>query len=227
VRTESRFLTSFNIFCHFLANVKEAGTGARCIGLSHVKGQYGYVISPVYQTSTFPFTSCEQGGRRFASEKSRYIYSRVDNPSTSACAERIANLEHEGAATVTSSGMAAISTTMLSLLKYDDHVIADKCLYGCTYHLFKHGLTKFGIAVTFIDTSEPGAVQGALTNNMRIVDFESPVNPTLKIIDIRRVCEEAHSQNDVLIVIDNTFASPIITRPIELGCDIVVHSATK
>jgi methionine-gamma-lyase len=207
--------------------LNEAGMGTRCIHASHVKDQYGSVMPPIYQTSTFAFESCEQGGRRFAGEESGYIYSRVDNPTTSACAERIANIEHAGAATITSSGMAAISTTMLTLLKYGDHVIADKCLYGCTYHLFKHGLMKFGITVTFIDTSEPGAVQAALTNNTRIVYFETPANPTLKIIDIRRVCEEAHSQNDVLVVIDNTFASPIITRPIELGCDIVVHSATK
>jgi methionine-gamma-lyase len=123
--------------------------------------------------------------------------------------------------------MGAISSTFWTILKMGDHVVADDTLYGCTHALLSEGLTKFGIEVTFINAAIPGAVKNALKENTRIVYFETPANPTMKIIDIRRVCEEAHSQEGVLVISDNTFASPIITRPLSLGCNIVVHSATK
>jgi methionine-gamma-lyase len=184
-------------------------------------------MTPIYQSSTFVFDTCEQGGRRFAGEEGGYIYTRLGNPTTCACEDRIANLERAEAGALTSSGMGAITATMWTILKCGDHVVADQCLYGCMYKYFQSGLAKFGVSVTFIDTSVPGAVRAAMTSQTKVVYFETPANPTMKIVDIRRVSAEAHSQDGVLVICDNTFASPIITRPLEFGCDIVLHSVTK
>jgi len=208
-------------------HLSDAGMSTRCIHARQHKDQYGSVMPPIYQTSTFAFDSCDQGLRRFAGEESGYVYTRLGNPTTCACEERIANLEHAEAAALTSSGMGAISASLWTLLQSGDHVIADNCLYGCTHSLFQHGFKKFGVSVTFLNTAEPGAVAAAMQPNTRVVYFETPANPTMKIVDIRRVCEEAHSHDNVYVIADNTFSSPVITQPLDLGCDIVLHSVTK
>ena len=198
-----------------------------CIHANQQHEHFGSVIQPIYQTSTFEFENCDQGGNRFAGKESGYIYSRLGNPTTNNLECKIANLEGAEACAVMSSGMGAIASTVLTLLKTGDHVIADNTLYGCTFSLFEHGLTKFGIEVDFIDTSIPGEVKKHLKPNTKLVYYETPANPTMKIIEHKRVVEEAHSQEGVLVVSDNTFSSPICTRPIEYGVDIVVHSMTK
>jgi methionine-gamma-lyase len=182
---------------------------------------------PIYQTSTFEFDSCEQGGRRFAGEESGYIYTRLGNPTTCACEATIANLEGAEAAALTGSGMGAISATLWTILRAGDHVVADNTLYGCTHALLEHGFPKFGVSVTFVDAAKPGAVRDAMKANTKVVYFETPANPTLKVIDIARVCDEAHTHEGVIVVTDNTFASPVCTRPLEHGVDVVVHSVTK
>jgi methionine-gamma-lyase len=202
------------------------GLATRCLQTHH-KDQYGSVVPPIYQTSTFEFASCEQGGRRFAGEESGYIYTRLGNPTTAACESTIANLEGSEAAALTSSGMGAISAAFWTILQSGDHVIADNTLYGCTHALLSHGFSKFGVDVTFIDASKPSAVLNALKSNTKVVYFETPANPTLKVIDIRQICEEAHTREGVLVITDNTFASPVCTRPIEYGVDVVIHSVTK
>ncbi|OHT16919.1 Chain A, Methionine Gamma-Lyase [Tritrichomonas foetus] len=191
------------------------------------KDQFGAVVPPVYQTSTFVFDSAEQGGRRFAGEESGYIYTRLGNPTTCNLEGKLAQLEGCESAACTSSGMGAIASTVLTVLKTGDHLISDDTLYGCTHSLFEHQLRKFGIEVDFIDTSIPGNVKKHLKPNTRVVYFETPANPTMKIVDIQQVSTEAHSQENVLVIVDNTFSSPIITRPVEFGADIVVHSMTK
>ena len=207
--------------------MQDTSLSTRVIHAGESKDPHGSVIMPIYQTSTFVFDSCEQGGRRFAGQESGYIYTRLGNPTLSACEEKIANLEKGEAAALTSSGMGAISATLWTVLKAGDHLIADDTLYGCTHALLEKGLTKFDVSVDFIDTSVPGNVKKHLKPNTRVVYFETPANPTLQIIDINRVVEEAHSQENVLVIADNTFSSPIVTRPLEHGVDIVVHSVTK
>lgn len=189
--------------------------------------QYGAAVPPIYQTSTFEFKSAEQGGRIFGGEEKGFCYTRIGNPSIQNLEGKIAELEGAEDCAVTSSGMGAIGATVLTLLSNGDHLVADNCLYGCTFGLFEHTLPRFGIQVTFIDTSVPGAVRAALKPNTKIVYFETPANPTMKIVDIKRVVEEAHSQAGVLVIVDNTFASPLLTRPLSMGVDIVVHSMTK
>jgi len=139
----------------------------------------------------------------------------------------LALLEGAEGALATSSGMGAISSTMWTLLKSGDHLLADKTLYGCTYAYFSHGLTKFGIDVEFVDTSDLEAVKKAMRPNTKIVYLETPANPNLKVVDIKAVCEIAHKNEGTRVVVDNTFATPYLQRPLEFGADLVIHSATK
>lgn len=199
----------------------------QCIHANPHKDQYGAVIMPIYQTSTFQCDSAEEGGSRFEGKPNTYTYTRFGNPTISCLEGKIAALEHAEDCVAFSSGMAAITTVFWTLLNSGDHVIADETLYGCTLCFLKHHLPRFNVEVSCIDTSIPGEVTKALRPNTKIVYFETPANPTLKIVDIKRLCEEAHKQEGVLVVTDNTFSSPVVANPLKLGVDIVVHSATK
>ena len=210
-----------------MKGIKEKGFGTKTIHGGSQKNPFGALTSPIYQTSTFVFDTAEQGGKRFALEEPGYIYSRLGNPTSNVIEEKLALLEGAEAALATSSGIGAISSTMWTLLKAGDHVLADKTLYGCTYALLSHGLTKFGIEVDFVDTSDLETVKKSMKSNTRIVYLETPANPNLKIVDLTAVCEIAHENKDTMVVVDNTFATPYLQNPLKLGADIVVHSATK
>ena len=192
------------------------------------KDQFGALIPPIYQTSTFIFDNAEQGGDRFAGVDDGFKYTRLGNPSIYFLENRIAELESGKAGCVAASGMGAISSTVLTLLRSGDHLLSDDTLYGCTHSLFEEQLTKFGVQVDFVNMAIPGEVTKHIKPNTKIVYFETPGNPTMKIIDIERVAKEAHeAKPDVRVIVDNTFCSPIITRPLEHGADIVLHSMTK
>ena len=206
---------------------KKAGFGTVSIHAGSCKNPYGTLAVPIFQTSTFVFDSAEQGGKRFALEEPGYIYSRLGNPTTTVLEDKIAQLESGEAAVATSSGMGAISSVMWTILKAGDHIISDKTLYGCTFAFFSHGLSRFGIEVSFVDTADGEAVKKAMKPNTRAVYLETPANPNLKIVDIKTIAEIAHTNPNTLVVVDNTFSTPYCQRPLELGADIVVHSATK
>lgn len=196
-------------------------------GVSKEKG-YGSLSMPIYQTSTFVFETAEQGGRRFAGEEEGYIYSRLGNPTVSLLEEKIALLEGAEACVAFSSGMGAISSTLWSIAGAGKHIIADGTLYGCTFALLNHGMPRYGVEVDFIDTSDLDAVKAHLKENTCCVYLESPANPTLKIEDIEEVAKIAHEYNpEIKVVVDNTFATPVLQNPLALGADVVVHSATK
>lgn len=203
------------------------GLGTMSIHTGNHKNPFGALAVPIYQTSTFVFDSAEQGGRRFALEEEGYIYSRLGNPTTAVFEEKVAALEGGEAAVATSSGIGAITSTLWTLLKAGDHVIADKTLYGCTFAYLNHGVAKFGVEVDFIDTSDLELVRKTMKSNTRVVYLETPANPNMKIVDIKAVAEIAHTNPNTLVVVDNTFATPFCQRPLELGCDVVVHSVTK
>ena len=206
---------------------KKCGLGTTAIHAGTLKNLYGTLAMPIYQTSTFIFDSAEQGGRRFALEEAGYIYTRLGNPTTTVLENKIAALEEGEAAVATSSGMGAISSTLWTVLKAGDHVVTDKTLYGCTFALMCHGLTKFGIEVTFVDTSNLDEVKNAMKENTRVVYLETPANPNLKIVDIEALAKIAHTNPNTLVIVDNTFATPYMQKPLTLGADIVVHSVTK
>ena len=190
--------------------------------------QYGALATPIYSTSTFEFASAEQGGARFAGKEQGYIYSRLGNPTVAVLEEKLAVLEHAEAAAAVSSGMGAVTTVLWTALKAGDHVVADETLYGCTFAYLSHGLTRFGVDVTFVDTSDPEKVRAALRPNTRVLYLETPANPNLKIVDLEALAALVHGHcPDILVVVDNTFATPCLQRPLDLGCDVVLHSATK
>ena len=207
--------------------IKKCGLGTTAIHAGTLKNLYGTLAMPIYQTSTFIFDSAEQGGRRFALEEAGYIYTRLGNPTTTVLENKIAALEEGEAAVATSSGMGAISSTLWTVLKAGDHIVTDKTLYGCTFALMCHGLTRFGIDVTFVDTSNLDEVKNAMKENTRVVYLETPANPNLKIVDIEALAKLAHTNPNTLVIVDNTFATPYMQKPLTLGADVVVHSVTK
>lgn len=190
--------------------------------------QYGALATPIYSTSTFEFDSAEQGGARFAGQEQGYIYSRLGNPTVAVLEEKLAALENAEAALAVSSGIGAVTTALWTALKAGDHVVADETLYGCTFAFLNHGISRFGVDVSFVDTSDLAAVKAALRPNTRVMYLETPANPNLKIVDLQALAALAHQHNpDLLVIVDNTFATPFLQRPLELGCDVALHSATK
>jgi methionine-gamma-lyase len=207
--------------------LKNMGFGTKAIHGGSQRDSFGALATPIYQTSTFVFDSAEQGGRRFAGEESGYIYTRLGNPTITQLEEKLAILECGEAAAATASGMGAVSAALWTALKAGDHLVADETLYGCTFAYLNHGLTRYGVEVTFVDASNPENVKNAMKDNTRVVYLESPANPTLKITDIEAISKIAHEKEGCLVMVDNTFSTPYIQRPIELGADVVIHSATK
>ena len=190
--------------------------------------EYQSLGMPIYQTSTFYFENCEQGGARFAGQEGGYIYTRLGNPTTNLLEEKIAALEGGEACAATASGMGAITSALWSIAAAGKHIVADKTLYGCTFAYLNHGITRYGVEVSFIDTSNIEEVKAALKENTVAVYLETPANPSLKIVDIEAVAKVAHEYNkDIKVVCDNTFATPFLQQPLKLGADVVVHSATK
>jgi methionine gamma-lyase len=187
----------------------------------------GALVPPVFLTSTFAFPTTDVGSDRFAGGQAGYIYTRVGNPTVSVLEARIAALEEGEAGLATASGMGAITAVLYTLLKAGDEIIADKTLYGCTFSLLKHGLTKFGVSTRFVDLTDALNLEQALSDRTRVVFFETPANPNMRVIDIAAIADIARRRRDIHVIVDNTYATPCLQRPLGLGADIVVHSATK
>jgi len=197
-------------------------------GEKHEMNPFGSLQMPIFQTSTFEFENTAQGAARFAGKEAGYIYSRLGSPTNTVIEEKIALLEGAEAGCAFASGMGAISASTSTFLKTGNRLVADKALYGCTFALFSHKLPEFGIDVEFVDFRDIAAVKKALSKKTDMVYCETIANPTMKVVDIEEIATMAHNANkDCLVVIDNTFATGLICKPIELGADIVVHSATK
>lgn len=210
-----------------MKNIQQKGIGTIAIHGGHEKNPFGALSTPIYQTSTFIFDNVEQGGARFAGKEDGYIYSRLGNPTVSVAEKKMALLEGGEACVATGSGMGAIASTLWTLIKAGDHILADKVLYGCTFALLSHGLIKFNVEVDFIDMSDLDLVKKSIKTNTKVIYLETPANPNLKICDIKAISQIAHNNKDIQVIVDNTFATPYCQRPLELGADIVVHSATK
>lgn len=188
--------------------------------------EYGALSTPLYQTSTFAFDNCEQGGRRFAGEEQGYIYTRLANPTVTQLEQRMAALEDMEAAAATSTGMAAVSGVLMAMLSQGDHLIASNAVYGCTFALLSEQFPRYGIEVTFVDMANHDEIAAAKRENTKAIFLETPVNPNLAVYDLAFIGEFA-KQHAVLSVVDNTFLTPYLQRPKEFGIDIVIHSATK
>jgi len=188
--------------------------------------EHGALTPPVHLTSTFAFESAEAGGEMFAGTREGHFYSRISNPTTDLLERRLASLEGGEAAVATASGMGAITAVLWSFLAAGDEVITDQTLYGCTFAFMRDGLTRFGVTVRQVDMTDPEALAAAISDRTRIVYFETPANPNMRLVDIAAISRIARAAG-AKVVVDNTYATPVLTRPIGLGADVVVHSATK
>lgn len=186
----------------------------------------GSHVRPIYQTSTFVFEDVDQGAKRFAGEEEGYIYTRLGNPTVTDFEEKMALLEGGEAAAAFASGMGAITAPIMALVSAGDHIVAAKTLYGCTHVFLSHLLSRFGVETTFVDATNVSNIEAAIRPNTKIVYVESPANPTMSLVDLAATAEIAHRYGAKALV-DNTFMTPYWQRPLELGCDVAIHSATK
>lgn len=186
----------------------------------------GALVAPIYQTSTYSYESTDEANKIFTGEKFGYLYGRDHSPTEIQLEEKLAALEGGEACKFFASGMAAIANAHMALLKAGDHVICGDVVYGGTYGLFDKMLRPFGVDVTYADTSDIEALEKALKPNTKVVHVETPANPTLRITDIKEVSNFCKKHN-LKLVVDNTFCTPYVQKPLELGADLVVYSATK
>ena len=205
---------------------KKLNIESKCVHSGIAEYEHGPVVPPIYQTSTFKFESADHGGSLFAGKQKGYIYSRMLNPTIEAMEDAVAALEGGYKALGCGSGMAAIHTTFAALLNAGDHVICSKSVYGPTNTLLATVMNRFNIETTFVNTSDALEVENALKPNTKVIYIETPGNPTLETTDLEKVSEIAH-KNNAIVIVDNTFMSPILQQPIKFGVDIVVHSMTK
>ncbi|KAB2332877.1 O-acetylhomoserine aminocarboxypropyltransferase/cysteine synthase family protein [Bacillus mesophilum] len=181
---------------------------------------------PIYQNNAYQFKSTDHAANLFGLKEPGYIYTRIHNPTVSVFEERVALLEGGIGALAVSSGQAAITLSILNIAGAGDEIVAASNLYGGTYNLFAVTLPKYGINVKFVDPQDPEAFREAITNKTKAIFAETIGNPSLKVLDIEAVAAIAH-ENGIPLIIDNTFPTPYLCRPIEFGADIVIHSATK
>lgn len=181
---------------------------------------------PLYQTSTFTFHSAEQGERRFAGEESGGIYSRLGNPTVEVLEKRMMALEGGGGALAFGSGMAAVSTILVHLTKTGDHILCSKGLYGCTFGLLGIFENKYNIRHSLCEMTTREEIEAAIQENTTVIYVESPINPTMELVDLHLIMEVA-KERGIRVVVDNTFCSPYLQQPLHIGADFVLHSATK
>jgi methionine-gamma-lyase len=192
----------------------------------HPDPLYGGVSVPIYQSSTFAFKNAEEGAARFAGEESGYIYTRLGNPTTAALEECVATLENGFGGLATASGMAAVTTVYSTVLEKDAHMVGTAAVYGPSRTVIEKEFSRFGVTADFVDTSDLGAVRAKLTPRTKLLYVETPANPTLRVTDIR-ACASLARERKIVLAVDNTFSSPILQNPLDLGADIVIHSLTK
>lgn len=202
------------------------GMNTKCVHSGIEEYQFGAVIPPIFQTSTFKFESSDHGARLFKGEEDGYIYTRMKNPTIEAMENAIASLEGGAKSLGCASGMAAIHTLIAYCLQSGDHIICSESVYGPTTTLISKIFSKYGIEYDFVDTSNLDEIQSKVKKNTRLIFVETPANPTLVISDITAISEIA-KKNNAKFAVDNTFMSPILQQPLKLGADYVIHSLTK
>ena len=209
-----------------MKNHSKLDFNTKCVHSGIDEYEYGSVVPPIYQTSTFKFKSAQHGASLFAGEEKGYIYTRMLNPTIEAMENAIAELEGGHKALGCASGMAASHTIFASLLNAGDHVVCSAAVYGPTTTLLNTVMKRFGVETTFADSADTENVKKSLKSNTKVVYIETPGNPTLCISDLQEISKIAHEHGSK-VVVDNTFMSPALQNPIVLGADVVMHSLTK
>lgn len=202
------------------------GPNTRAVRAGQVRSPEGEHSELIFASSSFVFQNAEEAAARFKGDLAGNIYSRFTNPTVRTFEERLAALEGGERCVGTSSGMSAILSTCMALLKGGDHIVSSRSIFGTTVNLFNNILSKFGLETTFVDLTDFEAWKAAIRPETRLMFLETPSNPLTEIADIRQLADLAHA-NDCLLVVDNCFCTPVLQQPFSLGADIVIHSATK
>ncbi|MDH5325008.1 MAG: O-succinylhomoserine sulfhydrylase [Gammaproteobacteria bacterium] len=202
------------------------GLDTIAVRAGQVRTAEGEHCEPIFTTSSYVYESAAQAAARFAGDEPGNIYTRFTNPTVRAFEQRLAALEGGESCVATASGMAAILATCLGLLQAGDHIVASKSIFGSTVMLFNNYISKFGVDVTYVDLTDPQQWQDAISDNTRFLFLETPSNPLGQVANISELAQIAHARG-CLLVVDNCFCTPALQRPLDLGADIVIHSATK
>jgi len=205
---------------------KNSGFNTKLIHAGFKKNEVNAVVTPIYQTSTFSFDTAQDGADCFSGDSNGYIYTRLGNPTIRAFEDAVASLENGFGGIAVASGMAAVTTVYMALLGAGSHIVSSAAVYGPSRGVLEKHFSRFGVEATFIDTSQTDLIEKAIKPNTKVLFIETPANPTIAITDIAACVDIAHRHN-VKLVVDNTFCSPYLQKPLEMGADIVLHSITK
>lgn len=207
-------------------NTKDKGFNTKLIHAGAFDDEFGSATVPIYQTSTFRFKNAQHGADCFAGKSNGYIYTRIANPTIRALEQNVAELEGGYDGIATSSGMGAVSTVLMALLGAGQHIVSSDAVYGPVRGLLEQDFARFSVESSFVNTSDISAIRLALRENTRVLYVETPANPTMNLTDLA-ACAEIARERNLLLVVDNTFCSPYLQKPLLLGADVVLHSVTK
>lgn len=207
-------------------NTKNKGFNTKLIHAGAFEDEFGSATVPIYQTSTFKFKNAQHGADCFSGKSDGYIYTRIGNPTIRAFEQNIAQLENGYDGIATSSGMGAISSVHMALLSTGSHIVCSDAIYGPARGILEQDFSRFGVEATFVNTSKIENIVPAIKPNTKVLYIETPANPTMDITDIK-ACAEIAKKHNLILVVDNTFCSPYLQKPLDLGADVVLHSITK
>lgn len=205
---------------------KNLGFNSKLVHAGDFHDEFGSAVSPIYQTSTFSFRNAQHGADLFAGKEKGYIYTRIGNPTIEALENKLAELENGYKGIALSSGMAAVSAVYMTVLSHGDHMISTSAVYGPSRCLMEGHFSKFGVEHSYVDTADLSEIKRNIRPNTKLIYVETPANPTITLTDIKKVSEIGH-EHGIIVAVDNTFCSPYLQRPLDLGADIVLHSLTK
>ncbi len=207
-------------------NTKNLNFETKLVHAGHKKDEFGSAVTPIYQTSTFAFKNANHGANLFAGKEKGYIYTRIGNPTIEALEINLSELENGFGGIATSSGMSAVTTVYMAFLEKGSHMISTNAVYGPSRGVMESHFSKFGVEYSYIDTSNLELIKKSIQKNTKLIYIETPANPTMLLSDIEEICKIA-KKNNIIVVVDNTFCSPYLQRPLDLGADVVLHSLTK
>jgi len=209
-----------------IMDAKKMGFNTKLVHGGDFEDAFGSAVTPIYQTSTFAFRDAQHGANLFAGKEKGYIYTRIGNPTIEALENKLAMLENGFGGVAVASGMAAVSTVYFTYLKQGDHMISTSAVYGPSRGLMENVLHQLGVESTYIDTSDLSLIESSIKPNTKMLYLETPANPTITLTDIEEASKIAH-KHGIIVVVDNTFSSPYLQKPLDLGADVVLHSLTK
>lgn len=207
-------------------DTKNSGFNTKLIHAGAFDDPMGSATVPIYQTSTFQFKNAQHGADCFSGKSDGFIYTRIGNPTIKALEDNIAALENGFGGIATSSGMGAVSAIYFSLLGQGDHMVSTASVYGPSRGLMEQDFSRFGVESDYVNTSDIENIKAAIKPNTKVLYIETPSNPTMELTDIKAAVKVAH-EHGIIVVVDNTFSSPYLQKPLDLGADIVFHSVTK